>query len=114
MLSSSSDTIGATDNYKSHNKNEKQLCQRSKSNKENRKEVYIHTNFIGKAGEDGASGAAGEPEHERVGGGAALGADEVVEEADTISLIHLHVPAHTLFNTLVPPFFFTYYQLVYF
>ena len=56
----------------------------------------MHTDLVGEAGEDGAAGAAGEPEHERVVGRAALGADEVVEEANAIALVHLHVPdAHT-------------------
>jgi hypothetical protein len=54
----------------------------------------VHTDLVGEAGEDGAAGAAGEPEHERVVGRAALGADEVVEEADAIALVHLHVPAY--------------------
>ena len=55
----------------------------------------MHTDLVGEAGEDGAAGAAGEPEHERVVGRAALGAGEVVEEANAIGLVHLHVPAYT-------------------
>lgn len=53
----------------------------------------MHTDLVGESCEDRASGAASDPEHERVVGGASLGADEVVEEADAISIIHLHVPA---------------------
>jgi len=64
-----------------------------------RQAVHITVNIetqradlVGEAGEDGAAGAAGEPEHERVVGRAALGAGEVVEEANAIGLVHLHVP----------------------
>jgi hypothetical protein len=53
----------------------------------------IHTDLVGESGEHRASGAAGEPEHERVVGGAPLGVDEVVEEADAIALVHLDVAA---------------------
>lgn len=50
--------------------------------------------LVDEAGEGGAAGAAGEPEQEGVvvGGGAALRADEVVEEADAGDVVHLHVP----------------------
>lgn len=50
------------------------------------------TDLEGEAGEDGAPGAACEPEDEGVVAGAALGAGEVVEEADAVALVHLHVP----------------------
>jgi hypothetical protein len=52
------------------------------------------SDLVDEAGEGGAAGAAGEPEQEGVvvGGGAALRADEVVEEADAGDVVHLHVP----------------------
>lgn len=52
----------------------------------------VHTDLVCEGGEDGAPGAACEPQHERVVGRAALGVDEVVEEANAIAFVHLHVP----------------------
>jgi len=57
-----------------------------------RRVASTRTDLVGKSCEDRASGAACEPENERVIAGAALRADEVVEEVDAIALVHLHVP----------------------
>lgn len=66
----------------------------------NQESNRTHTDLVGKSCEDRASGAAGEPEHERVLAGAALRPDEVVEEVDAVALVHLHVPV-TCMNKLM-------------